>query len=142
VAGWAEQAVEAALAQRAQHGGDMAVRQGAADGEGLVLGSGRHDRATLEQGLEALDQLARPSGQVAQGALLDLAALAIGLAQQDGRGRGAVGDGLDVHGRMMPPNNGRFKEKTADYMATFPCGIQGASWKINDLPLSKEGSSD
>jgi len=40
----------------------------------------------FEQCLEAGDPLVRPVGEVQQGALLDLARLAIALAQQDGRG--------------------------------------------------------
>ena len=44
------------------------------------------DGAAFEQCLEAGDPLVRPIGEVQQGALLDLARLAIALAQQDGRG--------------------------------------------------------
>jgi hypothetical protein len=47
----------------------------------LVLGD---DGAAFQQHLEAGDPLARPVGQVQQGALLDLAALAVALAQQNG----------------------------------------------------------
>jgi hypothetical protein len=39
---------------------------------------------TLPPFAESFDQLLRPIGQVRQGSLLDLAVLAIGLAQQDG----------------------------------------------------------
>src|SRR4051812_1987375 len=75
----------------------MAVRQRAADGEDLRGGRGRNDGSALEKGLEALEEFGRPVGEVEEGALLDLPALAVGLAQQDGRGRAAVGDDLDVH---------------------------------------------
>ena len=57
----AEQAVETDLAQRAEHGDDMAVRQRAGDGQGLL--PGRDDRAALEQGAQPFEQLARPGAQ-------------------------------------------------------------------------------
>src|ERR1700749_2602150 len=74
----------------------MAMRQCADDLQ--RLGARRHNHAALEQGAQSLDPLARPIGQVQQGPLLDLAILAVGLAQQDGRRRIAVRDALDVHG--------------------------------------------
>src|SRR5205807_8858198 len=42
-----------------------------------------------------------PVGEVQQRALLDLASLAVALAQQDGRGRVAIGDRFDIHGSMI-----------------------------------------
>src|SRR4051812_9855198 len=75
----------------------MAVRQRAADGEDLRGCGGRNDGAAPEEGLEAFEEVGRPVGEVEEGALLDLSALAVGLAQQDGRRRAAVGDDLDVH---------------------------------------------
>ena len=62
----------------------MTMRQRADDGDGiLVLGN---DGAAFEQCLEAGDPLVRPVGEVQQRALLDLARVAIALAQQNGRG--------------------------------------------------------
>ena len=84
VAVWAEQPIEADLARCAEDRVDMTMRQRADDGDGiLVLGN---DGAAFEQCLEAGDPLVRPVGEVQQRALLDLARLAIALAQQDGRG--------------------------------------------------------
>src|SRR5205823_8012450 len=78
---------------------DMTKRQRADDGNGiLVLGN---DGAAFEQCLEAGDPLLRPVGEVQQRALLDLASLAVALAQQDGRGRVAIGDRFDIHGSMI-----------------------------------------
>src|SRR6476620_8490962 len=68
------------------------------DDEGLGGGRRRDDGCALEEGLEALEQVRGPVGEVAERALLDLATLAVGLAQQDGWWRAAVGNGLDVHG--------------------------------------------
>src|SRR5438477_3216225 len=99
VAVWAEQPIEADLARRAEGRVDMTMRQRADDGNGiLVLGN---DGAAFEQCLEAGDPLLRPVGEVQQRALLDLASLAVALAQQDGRGRVAIGDRFDIHGSMI-----------------------------------------
>src|SRR3954471_2382026 len=95
VAVGAEDAVKADLARRAEGGGDMAMRQAAGDGDGVVLG--RNDRAALEHATQALDVSGRPVGEVAQRAFAHLAALAIALAQQDGGRRVPVRDGFDIH---------------------------------------------
>jgi len=77
----------------------MTMRQRADDGNGiLVLGN---NGAAFEQCLEAGDPLVRPVGEVQERALLDLASLAVALAQQDGRGRVAIGDGFDIHGNII-----------------------------------------
>ena len=78
----AEDAVEADLARDAEGRGDVAVRQLAGDGESVALGG--DDGAALEHAAQAFDVGGGPVGEVAQGALTDLAVLAIGLAQQDG----------------------------------------------------------
>ena len=94
--GGGEGAVEAQLAQRCEHCGDVAVGTGAGDIEGGgEVGDGG---AAFEQDSQSFDHHGRPLRQVGEGAFTDLAGLAIGFAQQDG-GRGvSVGDGLDVHG--------------------------------------------
>ena len=94
--GGGEGAVEAQLAQRSEHCGDMAVgtRAGDIEGGGEVGDGG----AAFEQDSQSFDHDGRPLRQVGEGAFTDLSGLAIGFAQQDG-GRGvSVGDGLDVHG--------------------------------------------
>ena len=94
--GGGQRAVEAQLAQRSEHGGDVAVgaRAGDIEGGGEVGDGG----AAFEQDSQSFDHHGRPLRQVGQGAFTHLAGLAIGFAQQDG-GRGvSVGDGLDVHG--------------------------------------------
>ena len=91
--------VEADGARHAQHGGDMAVRQRALDGEGLIAW-GQHDPA-LEDAAQTLDVLGWPMGEVEQRAFTHALAIPIALAEQD-RGRGAaIGDGFDVHGRRI-----------------------------------------
>ena len=68
----------------AECGGDVAVRQGPCDGEGIVLGG--DDGAALEHTAQAFDVRGRPIGEIAQGALTDLAVLSVALAQENGRG--------------------------------------------------------
>src|ERR1700738_1258086 len=95
----AEQPIEADLARGGEGRVDMTMRQRADDGKGiLVLGN---NGAAFEQCLEAGDPLVRPVGEVQERALLDLASLAVALAQQDGRGRVAIGDGFDIHGNII-----------------------------------------
>ncbi len=91
-----QELLEAEVAGTSQHGGDMAVEPGAQDGEGVA--AGRERDAALEQDAEPLDEIVGPLGQVGEGAFLDLAVFAEGLAQKDG-GRGVpVGHAFDIHG--------------------------------------------
>jgi hypothetical protein len=64
--------------------GDVAVRQAAGDGEGLL--SGGDDGAALEHPTQAFDMGGGPVGEVAQRALMNLAIAAVALAQEDGGG--------------------------------------------------------
>ena len=94
-----EQAVETNLARRAEGGGDVPMRQRADDGDRLLVTG--DDGAAFEQHLEAGGAVRRPVGKVEQGALLDSAALAIALTQQDGRRRVAIGNRFDIHGATI-----------------------------------------
>src|ERR1700758_697875 len=95
----AEQQIEADLARCAEGLVDMTMRQRAGDGNAVrFLGN---NGAAFEQFPEAGDPLVRPVGEVQERALLDLASLAVALAQQDGRGRVAIGDGFDIHGNII-----------------------------------------
>jgi hypothetical protein len=98
IAGRPEHTVETDVAQRAQHRRDMAVRQRATHDDGLVIG--RRHLAALEQRAQPFDDLGRPIGQVGDSVLLDLAAVAIALAQQDRGRRIPVGDRFDIHGTL------------------------------------------
>ena len=71
----AEDAVEADLACRAKGGGDVAVRQRAGDGEGVVPGG--DDSAASQHTAQAFDMGGGPVGEVAEGALTDPALLAV-----------------------------------------------------------------
>ena len=80
-----DELVEAQPAGRAQDGGDVAVRQAAGDLERLVEGGGGR-RLALQYPGQGLDLGLGPGRQVGQGAVLDLAGLAVAFPQQD-RGR-------------------------------------------------------
>jgi hypothetical protein len=93
-----QQTRQVELACHAQHGGNVAVRQRAQQGQ-LAHRRLRHGSAAPQEHAQALDQLGRPVGEVGQGALLGSAGLAVALAQQHGRRRIPVRHRLDVHGR-------------------------------------------
>src|SRR4051812_26653821 len=120
----------------------MAVGQRAADGEDLRGGRGRNDGSALEKGLEALEEVGRPVGEVEEGALLDLPALAVGLAQQDGRGRAAVGNDLDVHGYIMVQTTTEHNGKCVAYMPTLWAAANRSACNLKNLPLSKAQRPD
>jgi len=67
----------------AEHGGDMAVRQGAQDLESVA---GGRQRLIAQHGTQCRDLFGRPLGQIGEGAVPDLAAVAVGLAQENGGG--------------------------------------------------------
>ena len=90
--------VEPEPAHRPEHGGDMAVRQRAGDLE--ALGGERHEGLPGQHPAQALDLRLRPVGDVGERARLDLAALAIALAQQDGGRRNRGWDARDVHDQL------------------------------------------
>jgi hypothetical protein len=71
--------VEVELAQAAEHGQHVAVCQAAFDGE-LVIESA--DGLAAEDGADGLDGLDGKGGEVGEGAVLDLAAIAVGLSEQ------------------------------------------------------------
>ena len=75
-----------------EHGGDVAMRQ--RTGDLGALGGERNTNLSGEHPAQALDLGLRPIGDVGERARLDLAALAIAFAQQDGGRR--IADGMRV----------------------------------------------
>jgi len=96
IVGGAEDAVEADVAGDTERGGDMAMRQAADDGEGILLG--RNDCAALQHTAQPLNVRRGPVGEIAQCALMNLATLAVALTQEDGGRRVPIRNGFDVHG--------------------------------------------
>src|SRR4030088_2974318 len=75
----------------------MAMRQGTDDAKTLRAdGVGR--LMTIEQETQPRKNVFGPVSEIGQGAVLDLALVAEGLAQENARGRIAVGYRLDIHG--------------------------------------------
>ena len=77
---------------------DMAVEEGADDGEGLVEAD---EGLVAEQLAQGFDLGRGPGGEVGEGALADALALAPAFAEEDGRGRVAVRDDVHVHGNII-----------------------------------------
>ncbi len=94
--GLVQHAFEAQRPAGAEDSGDVAMRQGAADGDGLLeAGEGN---AAAEQSAEAGDDPGGQVGEVGDGFAANALAVAPSLAEEDGRGAVAVGDGFDVEG--------------------------------------------
>ena len=67
--------------------------------------SGARRVSPLETAAQHGDRFGGQLGEIGEGASLDLAVLAIALAQQDSGGRAAVGDGGNVHDYYYTPYN-------------------------------------
>ena len=75
--------VEPEAASDAERGGDIAMRQRPDD---LKAFAGRQQLFLAQYRAQRGDLLGLPPRQIGEGAVLDLAGFAVGLAQQDGRG--------------------------------------------------------
>jgi hypothetical protein len=91
-----EEAVEMQLAQSAEDSGDVAVRAGTDDVEGLRERSTEGSGA-LQDGAQGIDFGGGPVGEIGDGAVVDLAVFAEAFAEEDGGWGVAVGDDGDVH---------------------------------------------
>ena len=139
VASRPEQTIESDVAQGAEYGRDMAVRQRAAHHDGLL--TGRRDFPALEQRAQAFDDLGRPIGQIGDRALFDFSAVAIALSQQNGGRRVPVRDGFDIHGATMPRISPLSNNNIINYMATFLWPFSQNSAFFNRLSIFHVGSS-
>jgi hypothetical protein len=114
---WIDEGVEMQTLESAEDSGDVAVRAGADDVEGLRERSADGGGA-LENGAEGIDLRRGPMGEIGESAVEDLAVLAEGLAEEDG-GRGvAVRDGGDIHAYIMRQINRTCKHNINIYMPT------------------------
>ena len=93
----AEDPIKPDPAGGAESGGDVAVRQGADDGEGFAPPAGM-TVPPLSTPRRPSMWAAGQSERLQRVTFTDLSTLAIAFAQQDGRGRVPVGDGFDIHG--------------------------------------------
>ena len=98
---------------------DMAMRQGTGDAKTLGAdGEGR--LMTFEQQEQPRNNVFGPVSEIGQCAVLDLALVAERFAQENARGRIAVGNRFDIHGDH---HTQKLREETRNkltyYMATF-----------------------
>src|SRR5215472_4797123 len=112
-----EEAVEIQPAQGAEDGGDVAVRAGAEDAEGLRQGRADGSRA-LQDGAQSIDLSRGPLREISNGAVADLAVLAETFAQEDGGWGVAVGDDGDIHVDIIWRSPRKCKEHASIYMTT------------------------
>ena len=90
-----DEPVQAQAPGHGEQGVDVAVGEGAFDGEGVF---GADEALALEDSAQGVDFLCGPVGEVGQCAFADSAAFAPAFSQEDGGAGVAVGDGFDVHG--------------------------------------------
>jgi hypothetical protein len=112
----AEPAQGAAATSRAEDGSDVSMGQGAFNGKERI-DTGNSD-TPFEKDSKVLDELRVPVGEIGDGALDDLLAIAVSLAQQDGRGRVSIGDALNVHSHDISMTVDKIKQNIIIYMAT------------------------
>jgi hypothetical protein len=85
-------------ASQAQTGSNlMQSVEHAEDGSANGIGSGEIVEFAAQQAAQRVDAGSRPGGEVGKCAVLDFGVLAEGLTEENGRGRGAIGDHCHVH---------------------------------------------
>ena len=72
-------------------------------GDDLEQRVGGREGLIAEHSAQEVNLLGRPLGQIGQGAVLDRAALAVALPQQNGRGRAAIRHDGDIHANTSTP---------------------------------------
>src|SRR5208283_4356327 len=100
----------------------------------------QHDPA-LEHAAQALDVLGRPMAEVEKRSFPYPPAIPIALAQQDRGWGAAVGDGLDVHGRMIAKTARRNNKNIRITWLHFHPSPAPKMRKIRGLTLAKVRSS-
>jgi hypothetical protein len=82
----------------------MAMGKGSGDEEGILQRRRRRRRRAGQDQAEGFDLMGGKMRDVANGAGLDFAVLAVGFAEEDGGRRVAVGYGGDVHAYVITYN--------------------------------------
>jgi hypothetical protein len=112
-----EDGIQMQVSQAAEDCGDMAVRQGSGDEEGVRQRGGGASQRAGQSPAESVELKSGEMRDVGDGASLDLAVEAIGFAEEDG-GRGvAIGYGGDVHAYMIKELPAVIQAKTANLHA-------------------------
>src|SRR5450432_2817136 len=96
-----ENGIQLEIAQAAEHGSDMAMRERAGDDERVRQWSAGGRQGAGQGESESFDLMGWEMGEVRESAGFDLAVVAVGFAEEDG-GRGvAIGYGGNVHAYML-----------------------------------------
>jgi hypothetical protein len=112
-----DEGIEMQSVQGAEDSGNVAVRAGADDVEGLRK-RGTDGSSALEDSAHGIDLSRRPMGEVGEGTVADFAVEAEGLAEEDG-GRGvAVRYGGDVHAYIISIITRNVNSNFNTYMTT------------------------
>ena len=116
-----DEPVQAQAPGHGEQGVDVAMGEGAFDGEGVF---GADEALSLEHPAKALDLLRGPVGEVRQGAFADPTAFAPAFSKEH-RGPGvAVGDGFNVHGNDHIP-----------YPSMMSSNIGSITWEQESLRI-------
>jgi hypothetical protein len=114
-----EDGIQVQVAQATENCGDMAMRKGSGDEEGILQRRRRRRWRAGQDQAEGFDLMGGEMRDVANGAGLDFAVLAVGFAEEDGGGRVTVGYGGDVHAYIISTNFVICKHKITYYMPTI-----------------------
>ena len=90
-----DEGVQLELLEGAEDGDDVPVGEAADAGEGVL---GRDEAVAAEDAAEGLDGGVGELGEVGEGALPDFPGVTVGLSEEDGGRRVAVGHAVDIHG--------------------------------------------
>src|SRR5260370_11530394 len=99
-----EDGIQVQVAQATENCGDVAMRKGSSDEEGILQRRRRRSGRAGQDQAEGLDLMGGEMRDVGNGAGLDFAVLAVGFAEEDGGRRVAVGHGGDVHAYTIQIN--------------------------------------
>ena len=121
----------------------MTVRAGALDMKGIgeKQGGGVRDRSG-KSGAESIDLLGAEMRDIADGASLDLASLAVGFAEEESGRRVSIGHGGDVHAYTITHKQAQNTHKSIIYMPTKIGAKPCFSFTINDLGGFSSRTSD
>src|SRR6202008_4328004 len=93
---------------------------------------------------DRLDLVGGQRGEMGEGALFDGLAVAVGLAQQHGGWRVAIGDDVDVHAHVIDKLSPNSRRKISNYMPTFfaskksPAPSQAGLFRSKDSVFGKQ----
>ena len=124
-----QQRVHAHGAHYAEHRLYMAVRDGALDGEDLLVRDQRH---AAQRQAQSRDGLGRTLREIGEGGLHDLPAVAPRLAQEHGGGRLPVGHDVYIHGLMLHQYSLNTTHNNSYNMGTY--------YPINQEPICTNAS--